>query len=448
MKEIKKSIFRHYDIRGIYPEEVNEEVACKLGRALARERRPKRVVVGRDMRIGSPELHKGLLRGFVEEGVDVDDIGMMPIDAMYFAVGEYAYDLGVMITASHNPKEYNGFKTVEGGMKWIRGDEVFQYVIRSGDATPEKGTREGTVTEKDMLAEYIAHVKSFIDVGKMRPLKIVIDAGNGMAGKVVPPIFKDLPFEVIPLFFELDGQFPNHPSNPLDLKAQIAARKKVLETKADVGVIIDGDADRIFFIDEQGTFTRADMTLLVIAKHMLQKNPGAGIAYNLICSRAVPEFIKKMGGRPIRTEVGYANVSDGMRDNDGVMGGELSGHYAFSKNHYADSGMISLLTILQVLSETGKKFSELIGEFSVYTKADEKNLKIEDKEGVIKKIKETYTDGEQDELDGITVEYPDWWFNVRPSNTEPLLRVTVEADSEELMKKKSDELVEFINKNA
>ncbi len=439
---LNKTIFRSYDVRGIYPDEINEEAAYEIGKCFAKMTGATRVVVGRDMRIGSPDLRKGLIRGLAEQGVDVDDIGLVTVDALYFTVGKYKYDGGIMVTASHNPKEYAGMKFIGPNFTWIRGLELKEFLEKNPEIAPAEKT--GAVTEKDITQEYIHHVLSFVDVEKIKPLKVVVDAGNGMMGKMMPEFAKHIPCEIVPLFFELDGNFPNHPSNPLEPESQIAITKKVVETGADIGAIFDGDSDRLFFVDETGKFITADITLILLAKHILKKYPGKGIGYSLNCSKAVPEFITKMGGRPLRSKVGFVNVSDATKKNDGVLSGERSAHYAFRENFYADSGLIAFAIILQILSESNEKFSKLVGEYDIYKSTGEINLEIQNIKEVIEKIKEKYKDGKQDELDGLTVEYPNWWFLARPSNTEPLLRINLEADTEELLLEKKNELIDFV----
>lgn len=451
--EINKSIFKSYDVRGIYPSEINKETAYIIGRAFSAiikssqsdKTNQIKVVVGRDMRLGSEDVRDGFIDGLVEQGIEVHDIGLVPTDSVYFAVGKFDYDGGAMITASHNPKEYIGIKLIGGGMSWIRGRDLLDFLN-----TAQKSDKQGTVIEKNILEEHVSHLLSFVDVSKIKSLKIIVDAGNGMAGKMIPLLEKHLPVKITPLFFELDGNFPNHPSNPLEPESQVAIAKKIIEEKADLGAIFDGDSDRVFFFDEAGRFVRADMTLLLIAKQILAENIGAGIAYSLNCSRAVPENIKKMGGIPLRAAVGYVNVSTAMKNSAGIMGGELSAHYSFKDNFYADSGYIAFLKIIQTLSESGKKMSELVAEYDTYTPSGEINFKIpkEKISGIINSIKEKYNDGEKDELDGLTIEYADWWFLVRPSNTEPLLRLSAEADTKELLDEKVSELKDFIAKNS
>ncbi len=439
-----ENIFKSYDVRGVYPEELNEEAAYDVGGAVASLLGGRgRVVVGRDMRLSSPQLHEAMINGLRQNGIAVDDIEMVPIDAVYFAVGAHNYDAGVMITASHNPPQYNGFKMMLKGTKWIRGREIKDHIK---DKINNNNVYVGKLSLFDIWPTYLKHVLSFITPSFLKPLKVVVDAGNGMAGKVIPLLFDGLPFQLEPLFFELDGSFPNRPSNPLAIGAADICAEYVRQKKADVGIMFDGDTDRIFFLDESGKFVPADVTMLLLAKEMLRKNPGAGIAYNLICSRAVPEFIKKWGGQPIRTAVGYVNVSQALLHQGAVMGGELSAHYSFRENFSTDSGMIAALMVLQLLSQENKPLSEIVCDLSPYAKAPEINLEVDDKDAIIKLIKNYYSDAKIDELDGVTVEYEDWWCNVRPSNTEPLLRITVEAKNLELLENKKKEVVELIEK--
>ncbi|MFH1235476.1 MAG: phosphomannomutase/phosphoglucomutase [Parcubacteria group bacterium] len=441
---MNEKIFKSYDIRGVYPTDFDEQAAHSIGQAFAEYTGAQKVVVGRDMRIGSPEIAQKLIEGLTSQGVNVDDIGQVSIDAMYFSAGTYEYGAGMMVTASHNPKEYNGIKMVvkkNGKLEWIRGRELYGY-LKNRDFKSKSPI--GKMTQRDIIGPFIQHVLSFVDVNKIKPFTVVVDAGNGMAGKIMPLLFKHLPCKLVPLNFELDGNFPAHPSNPLLPESQIQAKQKVIETKADFGVIIDGDTDRLFFVTEKGEFVRADATLLVLAKHFLKLHPGGGIAYNVICSKAVPQRIREWGGRPLRSAVGFANLAKAMQEHDGVMSGELSAHYAFRDNFYADSGFIVFLILLSLISEENKPLSKIVTGLIPYAKGDEINLEVTNIPPVIEKVKQHYADGHQDELDGITVEYADWWFNVRPSNTEPLLRITVEADTPELLKQKQQELVEFI----
>lgn len=440
---INKSIFKPYDIRGVYPQELNEESAYSIGRAFARFSKVKQITVGCDMRLSGPALKKELIRGITDEGADVKDIGLVPIDAVYISAGIFGDPAAIMITASHNPPEYNGFKMVLEDMKWVRGIDLISEVENMPAQT---NGPKGKVIQDDITDKYINHVLSFIDVTKIKPFKVIADAGNGMAGKIMPILAKKLPVHIVPLNFKLDGSFPAHPSNPLMPESQKQICETVVKEKADFGVIMDGDTDRLFFVDEKGEFISADITLLILAKLFLEREKGAGIVYNLLCSRVVPEMIKKWGGRPLKSKVGYVNVSTVMREQKGIMGGELSAHYSFRDNAFADSGFIAFVILLQLLSGYDIPISEIVKPFYKYFKSAESNFEVADKDAVLARIKEKYSDGKQDFLDGITVEYKDWWFNVRPSNTEPLLRLTIEADTSEILEQKKTELSDLISK--
>jgi phosphomannomutase len=439
-------IFKAYDIRGIYPDELNAETAFQVGQAYVQFTKVKKVVVGRDMRLGSEILSEKLIEGIISQGADVDDIGLVPIDGVYFSVGKYSYDGGIMVTASHNPKEYNGFKIIvrDNGIGMISGKELYDF-LEGKEFTPQG--KKGELKKRDIIPEYLNHVLNFADLKNIKPFKIVADAGNGMAGKIMPLLFEKLPCQLIPLNFTLDGNFPAHPSNPLLPESQVEIKKKIVEEKADFGVIMDGDTDRLFFVDEKGEFIQADTTLLVLAKYFLAKEPGAGIAYNAICSRAVREKVKEWGGRPLRAQVGFVNVAKAVKDGDGVMSGEVSAHYSFRDNYYADSGFIAFVILLALISKENKKLSEIVSGLNPYYRLDEINMKTEKTEAVLAAARERFKDGQQDELDGLTVEYKDWWINIRPSNTEPLLRITIEADNKEIAEKKEKEVRKFLEEN-
>lgn len=443
--KVNPSIFRSYDIRGIYPKDLNQEAAFRIGQAFIQYTKAKRIVIGQDMRLSSSALFKSLVKGVTSQGADVYDIGLVPTECLYFSLGHYDQDAGIMITASHNPKNYNGFKLVrkeKGRVKVLPGKDLLEIVKKEFSEVEQKGQ----IKKLDIWSDYIDHIFSFISIKKMKMFKVIVDAGNGMAGKVIPLIKDKLPIEIIPLNFKLDGNFPAHPSNPLEPGSTDQISKEIKKQKADFGFIFDGDADRIYLIDELGNFVRADVSLLLLAKYFLEKDPGQSIAYNLICSKAVPEFIKKWKGKPIRTPVGFVNVQKALKENDGIMGGELSGHYSFRDNYYLDSGFIAFLVLLEEISNLGKKVSQITKELSPYVKGAEINFEVKDKEGIINIIKEKYSNGKQDDLDGITVEYKDWWFNLRPSNTESLLRLTIEAESQKLLEKKRKELSSLIIK--
>jgi len=347
-------IFKAYDVRGVYPQELNPEIAYKIGRALVVYLKAKQVVVGRDMRISSPALASAIIDGILDQGADVCDIGLVSTDSLYFAVGKSGYDAGVMVTASHNPPEYNGFKLCRQEARPLSMDqgigEIRDLVLR--DQFPDPPS-PGTVHSKEILNDFADHVLSLIDTKSVRPLKVVVDAGNGMAGKVVPAVFGRLPLQVVPLYFELDGRFPNHLANPLEPDNVVDLRHAVLEHKADLGIAFDGDADRMFILDEHGQFVGGDMITALVSKSLLRKHPGASIVYNLICSRAVPETIEREGGKPIRSRVGHSFIKAKMREHDAIFGGEHSGHFYFRDNWYADSGIIAALTVIELLSQEG-----------------------------------------------------------------------------------------------
>jgi phosphomannomutase len=443
--KINPTIFKSYDIRGIYPSELSEEAVYNIGKSFIIYSGVKNIVLGYDARISSPALLKALARGILAQGGQVYDIGQVPTECVYFAVGSYDFDGGIMITASHNPKEYNGLKLMKrenGNIQMVRGKDLLS-VTGSDNFTPGE---EIEINKRDIWKDYLNHIFSFVDLSEIVPLKIVIDASNGVAGNVISKIQDKLPAEIFALNFEPDGNFPNHGPNPLEEGASDKISKTIKDQKADFGLMFDGDADRIFLVDEKGELVRADVVLLLLARYFLEKNPGMAIAYNAICSKAVPEFVEKWGGKPIKTQVGFVNVRDGLLKNNGIMGGELSGHYCYKDNFYMDSGMISFLSLMQIISKDGRKVSEIVKELSPYKKSPELNFKVADKDAIIEKVKEKYSDGKQDFLDGITVEYKDWWFNVRPSNTEPLLRLTIEADAQEILEAKQKELIKIISK--
>jgi phosphomannomutase len=448
--KLNKNIFKSYDIRGVYPDELNEENAREISLlflSLVCKRTDKqpedlKIVIGRDVRDSSQVLEKILMDTLVSKGVKVDNIGLMAVDVIYFAVGKKDYDGGVMVTASHNPGEYGGYKMVSKGVEWVRGTELWDHRAEKIDFVDSD---RGGIKSIDIWKDYLEHIFSFVNKDKIKPMKIVVDSGNGMAGIMVSKIVELLPqIELVPLFFEPDGSFPSRNPNPLMDNASDQLCTKVKEEKADLGFMYDADADRVFLVDENGTFLRGDQTLLVLAKPMLEKNPGVGVVYNLICSKNIPETIEKMGGKAIRSEVGYVNMGTHMKKENGIMGGEVSAHFSFRDNYYADSGFIAFLLALEAVSEEGFKLSEFIKENENWYRANEINLEIEDKNGALDKIREHYQKNILDEIDGITVEFKDWWFNVRPSNTEPFLRVTIECRNENDIEKKKQEIMRIL----
>ncbi|MBD0358861.1 MAG: phosphomannomutase/phosphoglucomutase, partial [Rubrobacter sp.] len=370
-------------------------------------------------------------------------------DALYFAVGHLEESGGAMITASHNPKEYNGFKLCRENAIALSGEEgIFQIrdLITSGKL-PEPSDTPGSVEEGDVAVDYAKHCLSFINTEDLRPLKIVVDAGNGMAGKMLPPIFERLPFEVVPMYFELDGSFPNHPPNPIDPETMEDLQQKVIDEGADFGVAFDGDADRCFIVDENGTTVSGDLLATLVAKNVLEKESGATIIYSAVCSKALPELVRREGGKPIRTKAGHSIIKPQMRKNDAAFGGEHSGHFYFRDNYFADSGIIAMLTVAELVARQDSPLSELLEPIDPYVRSGEINSEVEDQSATLERVENHYAErdgAEIDHLDGLTVGFGDWWFNLRPSNTEPLLRLNVEAKDRETMERERDELLDLI----
>ncbi len=444
---INPNIFGAYDVRGIYPTAMNEEAAYRFGRALVLFLNPTQVAVGRDMRLSSPALAEALIRGVIEQGADAIDLGMTTTDELYFAVGKFNYSAGVMITASHNPKQYNGIKTCREqaiALSSATGLNDIRDLMLKGDfPRPEA---PGRIIRRDVTEDYVDHALSFIDVSKIKPLKIAVDAGNGMAGMVVPRVFKRLPCQLVPLYFELDGNFPNHPASPIEPENMVDLQKAVRENHADLGIAFDGDADRMFLVDEQGNLVGGDMVTALVSKNLLKKHPGATILYNLICSRSTPETIERAGGKAVRTRVGHSFIKAQMREENAIFGGEHSGHFYFRDNWYADSGLIAFLIVLELISEEDQPVSALLKPIDTRFRSGEINSEVKDIPGKLKQIEEHYRaqGAEIDHLDGVTVQFKDWWFNVRPSNTEPLLRLNLEGDTKALMEAKRDEVLALI----
>ena len=444
---MKPGIFKAYDVRGIYPTELNEEIAYNIGRAFVAFMGVERVAVGRDMRVSGPAVAGSLMQGMAYQGAEVINLGLTSTDELYFAVGRFGYPAGVMVTASHNPAEYNGLKMCRAEAMPI-SDETGLLDIRDmilENRIPEP-TSQGKIIEHDVLDAYVEHALTFIDRTTLRPLKIVADAGNGMAGMTLPRVFSQLSCELIPLYFELDGTFPNHEANPIEPENIVDLQKKVRETGADVGVAFDGDADRMFLVNEHGVFVGGDMVTAMVAQRLLTRHPGAAIVYNLICSRSVPQTIEASGGRPIRERVGHSFIKATMSREDAIFGGEHSGHFYFRDNWYADSGMIAFLSTLELLSAANKPLSEVLKPIDHYVRSGEINSEVKDIKAVITRVEEHYraAGAQIDTLDGLTIEFPDWWFNLRASNTQPLLRLNVEASDDAQLKEKTDEVLGMI----
>ena len=444
MEEIDPGIFKAYDIRGVFPQQIDEDVSYRIGRAFVAFLGEDRVVVGRDMRLSSPDLSRAFISGATDQGADVIDIGLCSTDMLYFASG--ALDRpGAMFTASHNPKEYNGLKLCRRKAGPISSDtgilEIKDLVLGGEFAAPE---RKGTVESMDMLPRYVDHVLAFIDVSTLRPLKVVADAGNGMAGMILPALFEQLPCELVPHCFELDGSFPHHQPDPINPENIALLSQWVLEADGDLGMAFDGDADRVFLVDDEGKPVSGSLTTAMVAKRILQTHPGENIIYNCINSWVVPEVIREYGGTPVRERVGHSFIKQTMAETGAVFGGEHSGHYYFRDNFRADSGLIAAMFILEIVSLENKPLSRILQPFKKYFASGEINSRVEDIPSKLEEIARVYGGGELDRLDGITVEYEDWWFNVRPSNTEPLIRLNLEAKTGELMEEKRDEVLAVI----
>ncbi len=449
--QLQPGLFKSYDVRGIYPSELNDDVVYSIGRCFPALVGGDRIVVGRDMRPSGERLFAEFARGATEAGADVTSIGMVSTDALYFAVGKFGFDGGVMITASHNPANYNGLKFTRAQAEAISLDSGLAQIrdaISAGNLPPA-AAKPGRILERNILDDFAEHCLSFIaDRSKIKPFKIAIDAGNGMAGETVPHVFKALPCEVIPLYFELDGTFPNHPASPIEPENMLDLQAAVRKHDCDLGAAFDGDADRMFIVDERGELVDGSTVTALVALNTLKNHPGAKILYNLICSRSVPELIAKAGGIPVRSKVGHSIIKKTMRDEDILFGGEHSGHFYFKDNWYADSGMIALMQCLEVFSQAGKPVSEVIAPIDTRFRSGEINSEVKNVPEKLAELQAYYKGAQIDHLDGVTIGYPDWWMNVRPSNTEPLLRLNVEGDTKELMARHRDEALGMIREKS
>jgi phosphomannomutase len=443
-------IFKAYDVRGTYPDQVNEDAARAIGAAFVAYLKARQIAVGRDMRVSSPSIAQAFIDGATSQGCNVVDYGMIATDMLYFAVARDGHDGGVMITASHNPKQYNGMKMVRREAFPLSGDEGISDIreMIAGGTTPPPAAAPGTVTTRDALAPYVDHVMSFIDPAIVKPFNVVLDAGSGMGGLVAPKLFERLPCRTTRLCFDIDGRFPNHEANPLIEENRVDITERVIAEKADIGIAWDGDADRCFFIDGSGEFISGDFITALLAEAFLMKHPGSTIIYDLRASYAVRDVVAKYGGTSLMNRVGHAFFKRRMRETNAIFGGEVTGHYYFRDNFYADNGFIPAMLILELMSKKGQSLRELLEPLRAkYFISGEINTKLASMDAVPEKLEQIaskYADGHQYKLDGISVEYPDWHFNVRASNTEPLLRLNLEAQTPELMARKRDEVVALI----
>jgi phosphomannomutase len=436
-------VFKAYDIRGTVPDQLDAELCRRIGAAFARFAGGPRILVARDMRPDGPELSSAFAEGVTSQGVDVVDLGLASTDLIYFASG--AEDApGAMFTASHNPAGYNGIKLCLAGAKPV-GEEsgLLEIKALTAEGLPP-GPATGTVTTREMVDEYAAHVRSFVDTSALRPLKVVADTANGMGGYVAPKVFDGLPFEVTYLFQELDGTFPNHPADPIQPENLRDLQAKVQEVGADVGLAFDGDADRVFLVDERAQPVSGSLTTALLARGILAKSPGETILHNLICSKSVPEVVREAGGTPVRTRVGHSFIKQVMAETGAVFGGEHSAHYYFRDNYRADSGLIASLIVLEQLSQSDEPLSALLAPLDRYAASGEVNSRVDDPAAVIESVAAAYGEGEQDRMDGLTVDFGSWWFNLRPSNTEPLLRLNLEAPTREECDARTAEVLALI----
>jgi phosphomannomutase len=455
-KTVEPEIFKAYDIRGVYGEQIDEDIAYRIGRAFARvlgdveEKAPKelRVAHCHDMRLSSPALSERYVEGLRDEGADVLHIGMAATEVLYFAVGSRDLDGGLACTASHNPKDWTGAKMVKAGAIALSGDAGIgdvREIVSAGDPGPPAEER-GELRREDVGEEFRDTVAGFIDPAKVREMKVVLDGGNGLAGPMVGPIFDSLPIEQVRTYWEPDGNFPDHEPNPLVEENRRFIVDTVLSEGAELGIAFDGDADRCFFIDDTGKFVAGDFITALLAESILAKEPGATILYDVRASRGVPDVVERAGGTALKNRVGHAFFKTRMREKGAAFGGEVSGHYYFREFYCADSGAIPALLILELLSAKEQKMSELLAPLRErYFLSGEINSEVDDQDGKMRELGEHYSDGEVSWLDGVSVEYEDWHFNVRPSNTEPLLRLNLESlVSEEHMEEKRDEVLELI----
>jgi phosphomannomutase len=442
-------IVKAYDIRGVVPDELDAEVAGAVGAAFAIFTKAPRIVIAHDMRESSIPLSQAVAEGAASQGTDVIMAGLASTDMIYFAAGSLDIP-GVMLTASHNPAKYNGIKLCLAGARPV-GQETgladIRALIESG--IPEYSGKPGTITTHELVEDYAVFLRHLVDLSGIRPLKVVVDAGNGMGGYTVPIVLKDLPLDIVPMYFELDGNFPNHEANPIDPKNTADLQAKVLETHADIGLAFDGDADRCFVIDERGQIVSPSVITALVAVRELKKSPGSAIIHNLITSKAVAEIVREHGGVPVRSRVGHSFIKATMGETNAVFGGEHSGHFYFRDFWRADSGMLAALHVLAALGETppGTKLSEFLAEYSRYFASGEINSTVHDQVAVSAKVRAAYADTPDatiDDLDGMTVTTPTWWFNLRASNTEPLLRLNVEADDQATLDRVRDEVLALI----
>jgi phosphomannomutase len=441
-------VFKAYDVRGIHPDELDEAGARAIGRAFVEEFDPQRIAVGRDTRLSSPAMAEAVMAGATEAGADVLDIGLVGTEMVYFTVGDLGLDGGIMVTASHNPKDYTGMKIVREGALPVGGDSGLLDVRDRAMALSDMpgGQTPGHVEKYDVWPAYVDRVLSFVDVDAIKPLRVVVDAANGVGGAMLEPVLARLPVETVRCFFEPDGSFPNHEPNPLLPENREFIVAKTLEEGADLGVAFDGDADRCFFVDDSGEFIPGDFVTALLAESILEREPGGKVLYDVRASWAVPDTIERAGGVALMNRVGHAFIKHRMREEDAVFGGEVSGHYYFRGFSQADSGVVPFLLMLEYVSKHERKLSEILRPYRErYFITGELNTPVADVAAKLEELQERFgREGRVTHLDGVSVDAEDWHMNVRPSNTEPLLRLNLEARSQELMERKRDEVLGVI----
>lgn len=445
--KINPEIFKAYDIRGVFPQDLNEEVAYLIGRAYIQflNKNEPKIVVGRDNRLSSDNLFKNLVKGLVDQGANVTDIGLSTTPLLYFSTAYFNFDGGISITASHNPGEYNGFKLVREKAIPISGQTGIYEIRDLVSAGNFSSQKKGKIATKEVLNDYKKFNLDQFDLKKIKPFKIIIDTANSVSGIVAQRILEGLNCEIKYLFLELNGNFPNHLPDPLKKENTEILRQTVKKEKANLGVAFDGDGDRIIFIDENGEQVDGDLIIALLSQMILKENPGEKIIYDIRSSNVVPETIKKSGGIPIIERIGHSFIKEAMRKENALFAGELSGHYYHKDHFFCECPFFVLFKILEELSQSQKTLSEIISPFKKYFSSGEINFKVEDKEGLIKELEKKFGNGKVSKLDGLRVDYSDWWFLARPSNTDPVMRLVVEAKTKELMEEKSHLLSDFIN---
>ena len=444
------SIFRTYDVRGEYGKDLTDEAGYKVAKAFAKFSGAKQVVLGSDCRMSSPALRAQVIRGLLESSVDVVDIGFVSTDVLYFATWFYQFAGGIMVTASHMPKQFNGLKFLRLNAKGMLtpigkgvGMEELEEIAQS--ESWQQAEKPGKLTEKNVWDDFTKFTRAFVDIKNIKPMKVVMDAGNGMGGPTAERVYADLGLNIVPLYFKPDGNFPNHPANPIEEENRRDVVASVKKESADLGLAWDADCDRIYFIDEKGNFVNGDFITALLAIYFLEKNPGAGIVYDIRASLAVKDWVEKMGGKAHMERVGHTYIKKRMQETKSIFGGEISGHYYFASNAYMENGFAPALIIMELMSVKNKKLSELVAELGDYYVSGEINFKVADVNTVLKKLESQYADAKEIlRMDGLSFAFADWRFNVRPSANDPVLRLNLEAVSEGVMKEKTKEISDII----